>query len=333
MTAMPGETVLDDKIDPAKLSDVFARLFKVLSDRMGEFVESCSDAVCEIGFVSYDHFVAGARRGPCGKYGVYMDASVPLQLFDCFRCLLSHPATLQDALPRPAIKFRKPRLLLFNELLETGVNGPTDDLGRLGDIRQCAAQTLAVKAMQLLWMHELGHIEGGHFEFRDRVGPIAANIRRGLEHLADWKAAESCMAVQALSPIQSTWEELNRIQFRLLGFAAGILWELEGAHAASSKRSTYYPRAEVRRLACQAFIATSQLSKRLLEMLPSDGTQQFVQGMEEGQQAWKCIGWPTGRCPSPDDMTGAMWDVQLATQALAAQSVSGPETHPLSGGL
>lgn len=273
-------------------------LYRRVVDKCNRISGKWSHLICDVSVTADYYLLARVEKNPCGRYGVFVDATVGLQLLIVFSRLLGHPKVLEDIKPVP-LKFKPPALLLLDarpsKVTEAACKAP-----QLSAARSKAAASLSIQAMEFLFMHEVGHIDGRHCEYRDTVLLIDPSTRKGFEHLADWFALRNCLARASRDP-----KEL-----RLLGFSIEATLVLLGFINSYKKADMrYYPSPATRSFICEGLVSTHFPKEPSIK-------ENVARGIQEAREAWNKIGWPLVELPSEDDVRQAFDDIAKAECAL-----------------
>ena len=278
------------------LPSIAGDLFMGVVERCNRISGSYSQLICDVSITAEYCLLAEVKKNSCGRYGVFVDATILLQLLIVFSRLLGHPRVLEDIKPIP-VEFETSALLLLEKPPRKVTEGVTE-VPQLSGARSEASVFLSILAMDFLFMHEVGHIDGRHCDYlySDTILLIDPSIRRGFEHLADWFALRDCLARASHDPRQ----------FRLLGFSIGVTWELLGLISSRKKTDMrYYPSPVTRSFICEGMASTQ------FEAEPSI-KENVARGIGESRAAWKGIGWPLIEPPPAEDATQAIDDIAIS---------------------
>ena len=315
---LQGRTVIDPErfeqlaLSSTKLSGS-GPLYRRVREHLDQMSQRWSDLICEISITGDYEFLAGAAKGSCGRYAIYVDAVVPLQLLITFHRLLAHPLTMND-IGHPPSTFRPYALPILRKPFPRYGDGAVEAPPSLQGIREHALHFLTIRALEFSLMHEIGHIHESHFDYRDTVLGVEKPIRRGFEYLADWFALRVCLGLEGLreQEAQTTRGPLAPYPFRLWGFAIGVWWELLNAFRSESRYSEYYPSPGNRSFFGRGLVATN-----LSEMpIGQPAIDAVVGGMEEGREAWQQAGWPISDLPTMEAVEEQVQEMAKTQQKL-----------------
>ena len=278
-------------------------LFRLLIDRLKGVADPWSKVVCDISLTADYHLLAGVQKGSCGRYGIFVDVTVPLQMLVVFSRLLAHHKVLTDIPPLPLPVSERPALWILNRPPRVAKDGVREAPREQSGLRGTTVNSLIERAIYFLFMHEIGHIHERHGDYFDRVLLVDPSTRRGLEHRADWFALQICLnREEAYRKLPS---------FRLWGFAVATLFAVLDV-VNSPIADSPYPRANCRSFLCEGFVSTQMSSHSIDEAAIKD----FTCGMEEARNAWDYLGWPATGEPTMEEVEQGVSDIKQAELVL-----------------
>jgi hypothetical protein len=196
---------------------------------------------------------AYTKRARSGRHIVAIDFTTLLQLQDTYRRLLSNPTVLPDigVVMHP---YTPPALLKFQPT-EDGVTraltaGSTTIKPNEGDAERSACLFKLVRyATTFLFLHELGHIRGCHWDYLHEAWGTDVVTRQMLEYLADIDAMLYALPLILATPVDDAYYKFPLLTVRLWGFATCILFHLiESFASEDSVTASQYPPASRRSL-------------------------------------------------------------------------------------